>query len=164
MLWSPFWVVIKTIVIKIGVASSSSISRNHGFFVNSRSRLILVISAILPDITLKLTSFSFNIMINRENCHSRISCFTQMVKGEITFTVNSRKFWLRAITTRNVRHNQAFHFHNIWDYCATILVISWRYFAYKLGIIFTWTSSYRNSGKWPLLKIESRKEFAEDHY
>ena len=35
------------------------------------------------------------------NRHSGISRFTQMVRNEITFTLNSRKFYLRPITILN---------------------------------------------------------------
>ena len=38
------------------------------------------------------------IMKNRKNCHSQNSRFTQKVKHEITFPLDSRKFWTQLIT------------------------------------------------------------------
>ena len=53
----------------------------------------------LKKVTQKFDTFSVKVTMNWENCHSWISHFTQMVKSEITFTLNSRKFWSRPITS-----------------------------------------------------------------
>jgi len=64
-------------------------SRNHvslHFYVKNYYLIrIRVIAAISREIMLKLTSFSFKITINGENCQSRISRFTKMVRSKITF-------------------------------------------------------------------------------
>ena len=61
------------------------------FYVEkSRARPIQLISAISSEINLKSTSFSLKTTINGENCHSQISSFTQMVKYEFTFTLDSQ--------------------------------------------------------------------------
>ena len=71
-----------------------SIPRKHVslqfYVVNSRSHLINVISVIPREIMLKVASFSLKFTIKEENCHSQISCITQMVRSEITFVLVSR--------------------------------------------------------------------------
>ena len=54
--------------------------------------------AISLQIMQKFTSFSLKITQTRENYHLRSSLFTQFVKHEITFTLNSRKFSSHPIT------------------------------------------------------------------
>jgi len=81
----------------------SSISKNHislqFYVVNSHLRPIHVISR---EMMLKFTSNSLEITKNGENCHSYISRFSQMVRSEITFTPDSRKFCSRPITPLNL--------------------------------------------------------------
>ena len=72
---------------KFPLESNFSISQNlvalQFYDLNSCSRLINIISANSHEITLKLTKFSLKITINGENCNSRISSFTEMVRSEI---------------------------------------------------------------------------------
>ena len=55
------------------------------YVVNSRKHPIHIISAISCENKLRLASFSLKILINVENCLSRISFFTQIVRSEIRF-------------------------------------------------------------------------------
>ena len=57
--------------------------------MKSHSRPIPIILAIQPEITQKSTSFSQKITKNRKNRHSLVLRFTQMIKREITLTLNS---------------------------------------------------------------------------
>ena len=57
--------------------------------MKSRSRPIPVILTISREITQKFANLSLKI---GKNFHSRISQVPQMVKHEITFTLNSRRF------------------------------------------------------------------------
>ena len=68
--------------------------------MKSLSCPISVILALSCEFTQKYANFSLKIMKNRENCHSHISWFTQIMKCEITFTLNSRKFRSWPITSR----------------------------------------------------------------
>ena len=58
------------------------------YVVNSSFCPIHVISGISREIMLKLTSFAHKIPKKEENCHSRISRYSQMVINEIMFTLN----------------------------------------------------------------------------
>ena len=69
--------------------------------VKSPSRPIPVIVAISRKITQKFATFSLKITKNRKHFHSRISQFTQIVKREITFMLDSRKFWSQLLTIRH---------------------------------------------------------------
>ena len=62
------------------------------------SHWILVILAISSEITQNVPVFHSKSREMGENCFSWSSRFTQMVKSEITFTLNSRKFWSQPIT------------------------------------------------------------------
>ena len=64
----------------------------------STLNLIHVISTISREITMKLASFSLKITKNEENCHSWISCFTQMVMSDIIFTLDLHEFYSQPIT------------------------------------------------------------------
>ena len=68
--------------------------------MNSHSLPIPVILAILHGITLKFTTLSLKITIDRENYHSPSSRFTQIVICEITFMLFSRKICSLPIPTR----------------------------------------------------------------
>ena len=78
-----------------------SISQNHAshffYVVNSHLHPIHRISAISCEITMKLKCCSLPIMKTGASCHSQISRFTQMVKSEITFMLDSQKFCLWPI-------------------------------------------------------------------
>ena len=65
-----------------------------GFILNPKNMLCLVsvILALSREITQELPDFSIIISRNRENHHSQSSQFTQIVKREITFMLDSRKF------------------------------------------------------------------------
>ena len=79
-----------------------SISRNYVslqfYVVKSHLCPIWILSAISCEITLKSTSISLKIPENKQTCHSQISLFPQIVKYELRFTLNSRKFWSLPIT------------------------------------------------------------------
>ena len=60
--------------------------------MKSRFKPIPAILAISREVMLKFSNFSLEIMKNMENCHWRISQYTQTVKHSITFPLNSRKF------------------------------------------------------------------------
>ena len=102
--WMSFWIVLVGQWIRIHENSRSksicSILRNRvllQFYVlNSSSHLNDVFSLISNVIMIKSTSFLLKIMKNGENCLSRIKHFTQMVKSEIMFTLDSHRFssWL----------------------------------------------------------------------
>ena len=57
---------------------------------NSHSNPICVISAISHDIAQKLANVSLKIMKNGKSCNFLISCFMQMLRSDITFTLESR--------------------------------------------------------------------------
>ena len=57
-----------------------------------------VILAISCEITQNIANFSLKIKKNGENCHSRILWFTQMVKREITLTLDSHFLSIILIT------------------------------------------------------------------
>ena len=65
--------------------------------MKSNLRLIRVILGISCDIMQKFDNFHLKITKNYENCHWRTSRFWQVVKREITFKIDSRKFWSRPI-------------------------------------------------------------------
>ena len=83
-----------------------SISQNHVLFqfqiVKSCSCPIPLILAFSHKIWQTFANISLKITKNRENCHSVISRFLQMVRSEIIFTLDSRKFCSRPITNYNV--------------------------------------------------------------
>ena len=83
---------------RINIHGKFTLENNFHHFM-SQSRPIHIISAISHKITPKLTSFSLKITNYGENCHSQISHLMQMMKSEMTFTLNSRKFWLLPITS-----------------------------------------------------------------
>ena len=60
--------------------------------VKNRSRPIYMVFAILREIPQKYAGFSLKITKDRENYHLQSSRFTQMVKREIFFALNSHKF------------------------------------------------------------------------
>jgi len=72
-----------------------------------RSCMNHMISVISYEIISKLTSFSLKSTKYDENCHSRISRFTQLIKSEITFTLNlqivdiSFEFFFMTILMKN---------------------------------------------------------------
>ena len=80
-----------------------SISQNHVspqfLIVKSHLGPSSIILAISREITQKFAKFSLKITKSRENCLSRISWFWQIVKHEIMFTFNSRKFGSQSITS-----------------------------------------------------------------
>ena len=62
-----------------------------------RSRLIPVSLVISNEITQEFIIFSFKITRNRRNCHSQSSQFIQILKCQITFSLNSRKFFTLSV-------------------------------------------------------------------
>ena len=85
------------------------LQRNFKYFTESRFTLVLKCeiafmtnSRHFGDFTwnpAKICQFFTQNHKNRENCNSRISRFPQMMKHEITFKLDSRKFWSQPITT-----------------------------------------------------------------
>ena len=67
-----------------------------------RSCPIPVILAILREITQKFANLSLKFTQNRENCHLWISWIPQIVKREITFSLDSHKFWSRNSNTLSI--------------------------------------------------------------
>ena len=70
------------------------------YVVNSSFCPIHVISGISREIMLKLTSFAHKILKNEENRHSLILRFSQLVRNEISFKLNSRKFCSSPIISK----------------------------------------------------------------
>ena len=103
-----------------------SISLNHislpFFVVNSCSCPIRVILAVSREIALKLASFSLKILIYGENCHSWILLFSQMVRSEITFTLDWRKFWSRLITSLDLGHWTIYFFNILISVLSNLFV------------------------------------------
>ena len=69
--------------------------------VKSLSRPIPIILAISRKITQKIATFTRKITKNRIHFHSQISQFPQIVKHEIMFMLDSRKFWSQLISIRH---------------------------------------------------------------
>ena len=69
----------------------------------------------------EMDKFLLKIMINGENRNSWTSCFMQMMKSEITFTLDSRKFWIWLIGWKNFWGTvcrfpfSCMVWHNIWQ-------------------------------------------------
>ena len=96
----------------IRVHGKFTLQSNFNHFTESHFTLVLCCEfPFMPDsrnfydFTLKLASFSFKITINGEFCHSLISHFTQIVKSETLFPLDSCKVWLRPIA----------RIHYIWN-------------------------------------------------
>ena len=86
---NKFWMSALVMGQRINIHGKFTLENNFHHFM-SQSRPILIISAISH--SLKITNYG-------ENCHSQISHLMQMMKSEMTFTLNSRKFWLLPITS-----------------------------------------------------------------
>ena len=71
--------------------------------MKSRSRPIPLFFANSREITLKFANFSPKITKNSENCHSRNSQFTQMVKREFTYMNQANQVISCDISCANIR-------------------------------------------------------------
>ena len=100
--WHLWWVSEFMFMENSCLKAIFSISRNqfslYFYVMNSRSHKIHL---IWREIMLKLTCFSLKITINGEKCHSQLSHFTQMMRSELTFTIDSRKFMQVHLVTND---------------------------------------------------------------
>ena len=73
--------------------------------MNSSSRQILMIQSVSQEIFLRFIRFSHKITEDHDSCHSRESRFTQVMKCEITLTLDSRNIFSPDVGNTGKSHH-----------------------------------------------------------
>ena len=104
-----------------------------------------------------LASFSLKIMIFEENCQQQILRFTEMLRSEITFTLNSRKFWSWYITSQRYGIFQLL-FRQYWHWRSNPKIDStWKKFS-ECRLVFFCTKYFCYTNYWKSWKLKAMNQ------